>query len=371
MSHQVEDLSEFHHELRGVARELLAKADPAAGPGWGSMVRAGWTELEVPVPFGGAGGTFAETAVVLTESGRAAARTPYASVALSVAALGLLEPGEGRDRLFTETAEGTVIPIVALGGVGIEASPFVVSPTSDGFVLDGIAEFVADAPGADRLLVLAHEQDGRPAVVSLDPRTAGLHISDTPVLDETRRFGTVQAEAVAVSPGLVWRFSGDANAAAATLRLRAESALACDSLGLAEAMLDATVEYCGVREQFGRKIGSFQAVKHACADMLVSVTVARKLVAAAVRGVAGGRGDDRAVSMAKSYACSAAVDIAGKAMQLHGGIGYTWESGIHTYLKRATLNRSLHGSTADHRRRVALRYSEFTPTTIASAAGRS
>jgi alkylation response protein AidB-like acyl-CoA dehydrogenase len=140
---------------------------------------------------------------------------------------------------------------------------------------------------------------------------------------------------------------------------RAAVAVACDSLGLSEAMLAATVNYAQVREQFGRPIGSFQAVKHACADMLVRNCVARRLVTDAVARLAVPGHDPEttvAASMAKSYACGAAVDVAGKAMQLHGGLGYTWESGIHVYLKRAALNRALFGSPAAHRRRLAARY---------------
>jgi alkylation response protein AidB-like acyl-CoA dehydrogenase len=122
-------------------------------------------------------------------------------------------------------------------------------------------------------------------------------------------------------------------------------------------MLSATVGYAKVRQQFGRPIGSFQAVKHACADMQVAIAVSRQLVSAAVEAVAEERADAGvAAAMAKSYTCSAAVDIAGKAMQLHGGIGYTWESRIHVYLKRAALNRSLFGSPAAHRRELAKRY---------------
>jgi alkylation response protein AidB-like acyl-CoA dehydrogenase len=122
-------------------------------------------------------------------------------------------------------------------------------------------------------------------------------------------------------------------------------------------MLSATVGYAKVRQQFGRPIGSFQAVKHACADMAVSIAVSRQLVDAAVLAIAEGRADAGvAASMAKSYVCSAAVDVVGKAMQLHGGIGYTWESGIHVYLKRAALNRSLFGSPAAHRQELAKRY---------------
>ncbi len=132
---------------------------------------------------------------------------------------------------------------------------------------------------------------------------------------------------------------------------RAALAVACDSLGVAQTMLDTTVAYTGVRQQFGRPIGSFQAVKHACADMLVTIAVARQLVNAAIA-----LPEPRAVSMAKAYVTEAAVEVAGKAMQLHGGIGYTWESGVHVYLKRAALNRSLFGSPAEHRAKVSARY---------------
>jgi alkylation response protein AidB-like acyl-CoA dehydrogenase len=141
------------------------------------------------------------------------------------------------------------------------------------------------------------------------------------------------------------------------LRERAAVAIACDSLGLCEAMLSATVGYAKMRQQFGRPIGSFQAVKHACADMAVTIAVSRQLVGAAVQAIAeDGANAGVSTAMAKSYVCGTAVGVVGKAMQLHGGIGYTWESGIHVYLKRAALNRSLFGSPADHRRELAKRY---------------
>jgi alkylation response protein AidB-like acyl-CoA dehydrogenase len=184
---------------------------------------------------------------------------------------------------------------------------------------------------------------------------ANLTVTPQPVLDESRRLATVSADGVEVSE--ILRFEGDGAAAARHLRERAAVAVACDSLGLSEAMLSATVSYAKVRHQFGRAIGSFQAVKHACADMFTTISVSRQLVSAAVDAVAEARPDAGvAVAMAKSHACGTAVDVAGKAMQLHGGIGYTWESGIHVYLKRAALNRSLFGSPADHRRELAKRY---------------
>jgi alkylation response protein AidB-like acyl-CoA dehydrogenase len=153
------------------------------------------------------------------------------------------------------------------------------------------------------------------------------------------------------------QFAGDPAAAIRRLNDRAAVAVACDSLGLCEAMLSATVAYVKVRQQFGRAIGSFQAVKHACADMAVTVAISRQLVEAAVRAIVEAPADAGvAVAMAKSYVSGAAVEVAGTAMQLHGGIGYTWESGIHVYFKRAALNRSLFGSPAAYRTELAKRY---------------
>ena len=332
------EFEEFHQELRSVAGDLLAKDRTVE---WSVLADAGWTGLEVPDDLGGAGATFGEVAVICEEMGRAASATDYlGSAVLAVGLLKSLRPSDSRDELLTAVAAGSIRPAVAVGSFTLGGGP-----------LSGQAEFMPDAVGADRLLVIAADSDGSPVVVEV----AGLTVTPQPVLDETRRLATVSAEAVEGAP--VLRFDGDPQEQVRRLLDRAAVAVACDSLGLSEAMLAATVAYAKVRNQFGRPIGSFQAVKHACADMQVAIAVSRQLVSAAVETVAEDRPDAGvAAAMAKSYACSAAVDVAGKAMQLHGGIGYTWESGIHVYLKRAALNRSLFGSPAAHRRQLAQRY---------------
>ena len=314
------EFEEFHAELRSVAADVLAKDRTVE---WQALVDAGWVGLEVPEEFGGAGATFAEVAVICEEMGRAASANSYlGSAVLAVSTLNALRPSATRDRLLTDVASGAVRLAVA-----VESS-----------------EFIPDADGADRVLLVT---DG--GVVC-----AAATVTPRPVLDETRRLATVSANADA---GDVMQFEGNPTDARARLLQRASVAIACDSLGLSEAMLSATVGYAKVRHQFDRPIGSFQAVKHACADMAVTIAVSRRLVGAAVDAVADGRPDAGVcVAMAKSYACGTAVDIVGKAMQLHGGIGYTWESGIHVYLKRAALNRSLFGSPAAHRRELAKRY---------------
>jgi alkylation response protein AidB-like acyl-CoA dehydrogenase len=349
MSHQ---FGEFHDELRTVASELLAKNSQVE---WPLLVEAGWAGLEVSESAGGSDASFREVAIILEEMGRAVTRSAYlGGTVLSVGALNALRPSASRDRLLADMAAGVVRTAVVLSPDG--HAPFGVEPSSDGLRVTGRCEFVPDADGAERLLLLANAKDA-PVIVDVAAGTASLSISSQPVLDETRQLSVVLADGVVVDDSSVWRFEGDAFAEARGLFDRASTAIASDSLGLSEAMLSATVSYAKVRKQFGRPIGSFQAVKHACADMLVHVSVARQLVNAAVEAVAEARRDAPvAASMAKSYACSTAVEIAGKAMQLHGGIGYTWESGIHVYLKRATLNRSLFASPLAHRKRLAQRY---------------
>ncbi|MGE0777914.1 acyl-CoA dehydrogenase family protein [Mycolicibacterium sp.] len=322
------DFAEFHDELRAVAGDLLGKERTAD---WAVLVDAGWTGLEVPDRLGGAGATFAETAVILGQIGRAAADTTgYLGAVLAVGALNILPDNAVRDDMLTSLVIGDALPAVAGSGF-----------TLDGTRLCGRAEFVPDAAGADRLLILLGD-----AIAVVD--AAQLTVTAQPVVDATRHLATVTADAAEVTAV----FGADPG----PVRHRAEVALACDSLGIAEQMLSATVDHVTLRHQFGRPIGSFQAVKHACADMLVAVEAGRRLVADAVAAVAEGADAAVPAARAKAYACSAAVDIAGKAMQLHGGIGYTWESGIHTYLKRAALNRSLFGSPATLRRRLSQRY---------------
>ncbi|WP_199254831.1 acyl-CoA dehydrogenase family protein [Mycolicibacterium mengxianglii] len=351
------DFADLHDELRSVAVELLEKETGATVP-VSLLARAGWTGLEVPDHLGGAGATFCETAVICEEIGRAAASTGYFGGLLAVGALTALPPGAVRDGLLSGIAEGTSTVSVALSadGNGGTALPFGITPASAGWRAAGRARFVVDAT-ADQVLLLAEDPAGFPVIVVVPADTAGLTVQPQPVVDETRSLAEVLADDVTVGAAAVLRFADDGHAPVRALTARAETAIACDSLGIAEAMLARTVAYVGVREQFGRPIGSFQAVKHACADMLVLISVGQQLVRSAVDGVAEQRDDaGLAASKAKAYTTEAAVEIAGRAMQLHGGIGYTWESGVHGYLKRATLNRALFGSPATHRRRIAQQY---------------
>ena len=355
------ELAEFHDELRSVARDLLAPASPLVTSGEPGRVdlsqlgKAGWLGLDVPEANGGSGATFAEVAVVLEEIGRAAAATPMLGAVLAVGALGAVEPSTARDQLLADVAEGEVRATVAVaaGDEGLGARPGCAIARDGGAVrLSGQARFVPDAPEADRIVVVADDPSSGPVLVEATP---GVHVEvrPLPVVDATRSLGEVVATGAAVEPSRIWPLA----AGLGPLTDRAALAVAVDAVGVAGAALDATVAYAGQRRQFGRAIGSFQAVKHACANVAVELAIARRLVADAVEAhVAGAPDAHVAVSMAKAHAAETAVAATGSALQLHGGIGYTWEHGLHVFVKRAALDRSLFGSPAAHRARLARRY---------------
>ena len=351
------DYSEFHGQLGAVARGVLGQA---AGKhvDHGQMAAAGWLGLEIPEELEGAGATFAEVAVILHEMGRSLADCGFLGTAvLGVGALTMAEATAPRDDLLRQVACGELALAVAVP-TGESAEIGFRLDDEGASTLTGQASFVPDVREAGCVLVVA--RDPRPCLVVLDSghlKNPHVEVLDQPVVDSTRRFAALEAVGAGTGESSVLRFAGDAEAAIQVLMARGALAVACDSLGLAEAMMEATVAYAGQRHQFGRAIGSFQAVKHACADMYVEVQICRQLINGAVEKMTLNSADAAlATSMAKAHVCDAAVGIVGKAMQLHGGVGYTWEAGIHGYLKRAVLNRSLFGSGRAHRERVAIRY---------------
>ncbi|HKY13277.1 MAG TPA: acyl-CoA dehydrogenase family protein [Microthrixaceae bacterium] len=350
------DFAEIHDELRDVASGILGGPAPAT---WDQLADAGWLGLEVPEALGGAGATFAEVAVILEEMGRFASPGPYVSTAvLGVGTLALVAPRPARDALLGRIATGETRVAVAAwegsdGCVGGRPA-FRLHRSAESLRLEGRADFVLDVSDVDELLFLAVDPDEVPVVVHVEAGASGVSVEPQVLLDSTRVVGALRAEGASVGSESVWRLADDGTTGIRSVFDRGAVAIACDALGLAKAMLDATVAYAGVRHQFDRPIGSFQAVKHACADMLVKVSVSEQLVALAVTALVDDAPDaSAATSRAASYVTAAAVDVVGSAMQLHGGIGYTWESGIHVHLKRAILDRALFGSPMAHRRYLA------------------
>jgi alkylation response protein AidB-like acyl-CoA dehydrogenase len=287
---------------------------------WKEMARLGLQGVAVPERCGGGGAGRPELAVVFEELAAALVAEPFlATVALAAPALAQA----GAEEFLSLVAEGALTATVAFG---VRAGPDGTLDGTDPFVLDGIvADLVlveADTEHGPALFVPTGEF-GRTPLSTLDPtrRMARLDFRHTPA----RRIGTGPAPRD-------------------TTRL----AVAAEQLGVARRCLELSVEYAKARVQFGRPIGSFQAVKHLCANMLLDVELAR----AAVEHAAD---TDSAIDLAHAFCIEAATRVAGDCVQVHGGIGYTWEHPAHFYLKRAKTNQHLFGGTRPTRRRIASR----------------
>jgi alkylation response protein AidB-like acyl-CoA dehydrogenase len=348
-------------ELRAVVRDLLGDVSSSAqvravaesesrydAALWQQFSDVGWAGVEAPEQHGGGGASFGDAAVVLVELGRHLTVSPLASsMALGLGALLLAGSPEQQEQWIPTLGDGSARATAALAGDG----PVTLQTVDGGLTVSGRWSYVPDADLADAIVLRATTAEDD--VLLLVPSgTAGLKVTSTPMLDLTRRLCTVVADAVHVLEAQVLR-AGGARAAQA-LADRAALATACDSLGVAERALAMTVDYAKQREQFGRQIGSFQSVKHQCANMLIDVETSRVAVNAALDAYDADPYDcGLAVSMAKAHAGEAAARVTADAVSLHGGIGYTWEHDCHLMLKRAKLDQALDGSTRAHRRRTA------------------
>jgi alkylation response protein AidB-like acyl-CoA dehydrogenase len=340
------DLSDDQLALRDGAREVLERLAPPArvrkvvdgGGGfdvdlWQAMVDQGWTGIEVPEGDGGLGLSSVEVAVLLEEVGRRVAPAPYLPTVLALRALA--DAGDtGRvERL--------------LGGAVACAwwtAPERTQLQADGDVLDGVCGPVPYAPSAEVAVVTAVDREGEALyAVDLDGRRPARE----PAMDLTRELGWLRFDAVPAS-----RLGG--RDAVARFLDRGAAFTAAEMLGGAARALELAVEYAKDRVQFGRPIGSFQAVKHRCADMLVDVEGMRSTAYWAAWCI--GAADPEAsvaASSAKIWCSDASRRVMGSALQVHGGIGFTWEHDLHLYLKRAQLDQVSFGDAGAHRQRLA------------------
>ncbi|MFR9730112.1 acyl-CoA dehydrogenase family protein [Saccharopolyspora sp. MS10] len=353
--------SEVEEDLRAAVRrvlrdrcdlgQVLARCEdeqPCDLALWRTLAgELGIAALAVPEESGGAGAGVRELAVVAEELGRGVAPVPFLGTVLATSALA----AAGFDEPIPEIAAGTLVATLA---VGLTTSPFAtIEPTvreQDG-TLSGTVTAVVDLDVADRVLVPAAGADGI-ALHLVD--TAGPGVARTPVtpLDLTRRFGTLELTGAPAR-----RISADAAPVLRRALLTAAGVLAAEQVGLAQHCLDSTVEYAGTRFQFGRAIGSFQAVKHRLADLWSGVSTAR----ATSRAAAAALGQDGAVdaetelavALAQAYCSDVAVLAAEESLQLHGGIGMTWEHPIHLHLGRAKSSQLVFGTPERHRARIA------------------
>ncbi len=351
-----EEQSELAAAVRGlVARragsvDLRAAIDSAAGYDtelWEALCQQiGVASLAIPEEYDGAGFSLFETHVVLEELGASLTPSPLlGSGILAAQALVLSGDNPVARELLPRIAEGGVVALAwadAAGRHRTDGSDVVASGTS----LTGTASLVLDGSEVTSLLVIA-TVDGVPALFSVAPDATGVSREATPAVDQTLRFAKVGfADAPAT---LVAADFGDA-----LVRLRAIAAIAVTALqvGGAQACLDRTVAYLKERDQFERPLGSFQALKHRAADMMVQVETARSMSWAA--GFASGEGVDtdelvRQAALAKSWCSEAFESVAGETIQLHGGIAITWEHDAHLYFKRAYALGELFGRPHEHR----------------------
>jgi alkylation response protein AidB-like acyl-CoA dehydrogenase len=335
------DLSDDQLALRDAARDLLdRRCDRAVVRAaldephfdrdlWAAMTEQGWLGIGVGEDRGGLGLGTVETAVLLEQTGAHLAPVPFLQ---QVHALPVL----------VDTSWGP--ELVAGEAVAAAARTPVVRHGDD--TVSGRPEPVIFGASADVLVVPARTEGGEPSLVAVDLRDVPVRAE--PAMDQTRELAWVELDRRAAE------VVGDADSVAAFLD-RGATFHAVEMLGCADAVLSLAVEYAKEREQFGRPIGSFQAVKHRCADMLVDVEGMRSAAyyaAWAIGAAADGDEASVAASTAKVWCSDAGLRVAESALQVHGGIGFTWESDVHLHLKRAQLDQVSFGDAAHHRARL-------------------
>ncbi len=362
------ELSSDQELLRQTVRRFLsdqapmtyvrAHLDDARGTSeqmWKDLVELGVIGLLVPERYGGAGMGMVEMGVVLAEMGRAVHPGPFLSSAVGAVSLVLAAGGhEDRERLLPDLASGTKLGTIGLLEPGSRygwRSPVTRAVRrGDDWQLTGTKVHVFDADSADLHLVVAGTSDGL-RVFAVEREATGVDVQSSPTVDGTRKQGTVSlAGAPARRLG-----AEDATDAIARVVDRVAVALIADGVGAAERVLELTLEHAKARHQFGRPVGTFQAVQHLCADMLEALELARAGAYFALW--ADGAGPDatrhRAATMAKAYASDALVRVGTTAIQVHGGVGFTWEHDVHLYYKRLlTMGHTL-GGPAEHLEELA------------------
>jgi alkylation response protein AidB-like acyl-CoA dehydrogenase len=340
-------------------RRLMETADGYDPAVWAQLAgQLGLVGLAIPEEYGGSGFSYAELVVVLEEMGRTLLCAPYfASVALAANAILAAGDEAARRELLPGIADGTVVATVALtedsGRWDADGIQLAARPASDGsYALTGHKAFVIDGQLAGLIVVAARTTEGI-ALLTVAGDAAGLTRTTQPTMDMTRKQARLEFDG---TPARLL-CQGDAAAAALAVTLdRAAVALAAEQVGGARQCLDMSVAYAKTRLQFGRPIGSFQAIKHKCAEMLVAVESARS--AAAYAGwVAAYRPAElpAAASLAKAFCSDTYFRTAGQTIQIHGGIGFTWEHDAHLHFKRAKSAGLLLGDPVYHRELLAQR----------------
>jgi alkylation response protein AidB-like acyl-CoA dehydrogenase len=333
---------------------------------WRRGAELGWASMLVSSAMGGdsiSGNGVADMAIVSEEMGRLVSPGPL--VPVNVVAMALSEASNAADHaeVIEQLMSGTAVASWAVyePDHGWDPAGIAVTATRDGddYVLTGTKDRVDSGDQADYLLVTARLSDSDPGTAGLTqflvPVTAaGVTVTRSQSLDLVRRFATVRLEGVRISPSGLVGAPGD-GAAATARQLQMAVALQCAELtGAAGRVFEFTVQWAFDRYSFGRPLASYQALKHRFADMKLWLEASQATAGAAARAAAaGGPQAAELTSVAKAYIGERATDIIQDCVQLHGGIGVTWEHDIHLYLRRATVDRALWGTPSEHRRLLA------------------
>lgn len=343
-----------------------------------------WQAIHIPEAYGGMGLGYVELIAMLEQMGRYLLCSPfYSTVCLGANAL-IVAGGEAQKAEYLpKVCEGMTVTLAYTGASaakfggdwGANAIDATYTREGDQFRLTGDYHYVIDGASAELLIVAAREagssgNDGVTLFV-VPANSAGIERRFTPSMDQTRKLGRLIFDGVILSEAAVMGEQGCAWSALESILDLANIALAAEQMGGSQQLLDVTVEYTKERTQFNRQIASFQAIKHKAADMMTSVEVARSGVyyAACVAqeflqsAIDTASGDTielslvnelpEAASVAKSYCSDAYFANAGEAMQMHGGVGFTWEYDVHLYFKRAKASEHFLGNGAWHRERIA------------------
>ena len=325
---------------------------------WKEMARLGWLGLALPESHGGSALGMVETAIVLDEMGRVACPGPYLETVVLGYGLELAGSPAQQARWLPAIAAGAARGTVALLDAELDWRPEAVrtraEPVADGIRLTGLKQWVPWAHVADVILVPARDPDGL-ALFLVEADAPGLEVTPVPAMDPGMRWSTVRLDGVRVSPAARVGAPGNAAALLGALLRRGAVGAAATMLGAARRCLEMAVGYAKVREQFGQPIGSFQAIRHRCADMLLEVENAHAATYYAAWALdASAEDGELAASVAKAYVSEAARRVCGDAIQVHGGIGFTWEYDLHLYFKRAKTLEATWGD-ADHHRELIVR----------------
>jgi alkylation response protein AidB-like acyl-CoA dehydrogenase len=364
------DLSKPQKLLKESARAFLARECPPARVRqlmatetahddklWQEIADQGWTGLTVPEAHGGLGLSLVELAVVAEEMGRACLPGAFLSTITAATLIERAGSESQRTRYLEPIAAGEFKASVAVleesanwepGSIELKARRH-----GDLLALTGKKFFVPDADTADLIICVAHNGDGL-ALLPVQRGTEGVEIKPMPAMDATRKVYEVAFENVSIAAADLLGADGDARGALDNALEVATVALCAEMVGGMQWILDTSVEYAKTRQQFGRVIGSFQAVQHQCSDMLLLTESARS--AAYYAAWALTENDPMAhlsVSMAKAYCSDAFREVANRGVQIHGGIGFTWEHDLQLYYKRSKSSETMFGDATLHRERIA------------------